>query len=227
MTINIAIADEHTIIRRGVVSMMQNLPTKGQGVDKLEINIVGDTDSPTEVHNLLTRTQVDILVLGFTLNTKKTQSPLSELDGLSLIKWLTQKFPQTRIIVLSPYRNNNIIRMVLQAGACGYISRETCERTLWRAISSVSNGETYIERGLMNSLFRGYSDNSQELTLRENDVLRMLCRGLSLTTISNKLNLSSKTVSAHKLKAMEKLGVKTDCQLYCLLVQTRMFDISI
>ncbi|WP_231566756.1 helix-turn-helix transcriptional regulator [Erwinia sp. 9145] len=87
--------------------------------------------------------------------------------------------------------------------------------------------EVYIERGLMDSLLRRDTLAGQELTTRENDELRMLCRGLSLTAISEKMNLSNKTVSAHKLRAMEKPGVQSDCQLYCLLAETRMFDIAI
>ncbi|HEI8868850.1 TPA: response regulator transcription factor [Serratia odorifera] len=227
MTVNIVIADEHTIIRRGVLSMIHSMSTTEYNMDNIDFNVVGDTDTPAELCNLLAQQRVDILFLGFSLKTQKTHNPISELDGVALVKWLAQKFPATRIVVLSPYRNSNIIRMVLQAGADGYISRETCERSLWRTIISVLNGEAYIERGLMDSLFRGDSLVGQELSPRENDVLRMMCRGLSLTAISAKMNLSNKTVSAHKLKAMEKLGVKTDCQLYCLLSQTRMFDIAI
>lgn len=227
MTVNIVVADQHTIIRRGISSMIHNMPATGFDKDGMAFNVLGDTDSPNEIFTLLSQNKVDILFLGFTLKTKKTHSPLSEMDGSSLVKWLANKFPETRIVVLSPFRNRNIIRQVLQDGAVGYISRETCERSIWRSIVAVYNGETYIERSLMDSLFRSYKPTEQELTLRENDVLRMLCSGLSLTTISKKMNLSNKTVSAHKLKAMEKLGVKNDCQLYCLLSQTQMFDIAI
>lgn len=227
MTINIVIADEHTIIRRGILSMIHSMPVDGHRTDDRDFKVIGDTDSPDKLYTLLSRCKVDILLLGFTLNTKKNHNPLSGLDGISLIKWLTHKFPDTQIVVLSPYRNSNIIYQVLQTGAGGYISRETCERTLWRAITSVRNGETYIEPGLMNSLFRDQAPTRQELTSRENEVLRLLCRGLSLTDISAKLNLSNKTVSAHKIKAMDKLGVKNDCQLYCLLSRTHMFDICL
>ncbi|OON41350.1 DNA-binding response regulator [Izhakiella australiensis] len=227
MSVNIVIADEHTLIRRGMLSMINTMSAANTAPDNIKFNVIGDTDSPAELVNLLSRDRIDILFLGFSLNTRKTQSPVSELDGTALIKWLAGRFPQTKIVVLSPFRNTNVIRMALEAGARGYVSRETCERMLWRAINAVLDGEVYIERGLMDSLFRRDTLLGQELTTRENDVLRMLCRGLSLTAISAKINLSNKTVSAHKLRAMEKLGVQSDCQLYCLLAQTRMFDIAI
>ncbi|WP_345828069.1 response regulator transcription factor [Erwinia sp. HDF1-3R] len=224
MSVNILIADEHTLIRRGILSMINTMSAGNAAMEDIHFNVIGDTDSSTELVSLLSHQHVDILFLGFSMNS---HSPVSELNGTELVKWLAREYPETRIVVLSPYRNSNIIRMTLEAGAKGYISRDTCERMLWRAITTVLNGEVYIERGLMDSLLRRDTLVGQELTSREVDVLRMLCRGLSLTTISAIMTLSNKTVSAHKLRAMEKLGVQTDCQLYCLLAQTRMFNIAI
>lgn len=227
MTINIVIADEHTIIRRGVLSMINSMSAANQSMDDYEFKVVGETNSPMEILNLLTQNKVDILFLGYSLATHKSANPISNLDGRGLIQWLASNYPDTKIVALSPYKNPNIIRKVLEAGAKGYISRDTCERTLWRTMTAVMNGEVYIERGLIDSLFRRDALEATQLSMREVDVLRMLCRGLSLTTISDKMGLSNKTISAHKLRAMEKLGVQSDCQLYCLLSNTGMFDIAI
>ncbi|APG16831.1 MULTISPECIES: response regulator transcription factor [Kosakonia] len=226
MSINILIADEHTIIRRGMTSMINSLKTSNINTDKLDIDVVGDTSEQAELLNILATQKVDLLFLGYGLTTVKTGNPVSELDGIALVKWISSRYLKTKIIVLSPYNNTNLVRIVLEAGAKGYISRNTSERTLWRAITNVMMDEVYIERGLMDSLFRREAITPQELSTRESEVLRLLCRGLSLTTISTRMNISIKTVSAHKLRAMGKLNVRTDCQLYCLLFQTRMFDIA-
>lgn len=226
MSINILIADEHTIIRRGMTSMINSLKTSNINTDKLDIDVVGDTSEQAELLNILATQKVDLLFLGYGLTTVKTGNPVSELDGIALVKWISSRYLKTKIIVLSPYNNTNLVRIVLEAGAKGYISRNTSERTLWRAITTVMMDEVYIERGLMDSLFRREAITPQELSTRESEVLRLLCRGLSLTTISARMNISIKTVSAHKLRAMGKLNVRTDCQLYCLLFQTRMFDIA-
>jgi len=79
----------------------------------------------------------------------------------------------------------------------------------------------------MNTLFQKGKTSNEALSPRETEVLRLICKGLSLTDISRRMHLSIKTVSAHKMRAMEKLGVKNGCQLYCLLAKTRMFDIVI
>ena len=226
MSINIVIADEHAIIRRGVASMINAQKKSETNIERLNIEILSDTDEQQQLLHLLSTQQIDILFLGYGLTTLKTASPTSELDGLSLVKWISSRYSHTKIIVLSPYRNTNIIRTTLEAGAKGYLSRNTCEKTLWRAITAVQSDEIYIERGLMDSLFQSDAASPQALSLRENEVLRLLCRGLSLTVIASRMDISIKTVSAHKLRAMEKLGVKTDCQLFCLLFQTRMFEIA-
>ncbi|WP_292989592.1 LuxR C-terminal-related transcriptional regulator [Pantoea sp.] len=228
MSINIAIAHEHTIIRRGVMSMIMNAPAlPSDSFSRPEIKVTGDTASPSGLMSLLTEQTIDILFLGFSLATTPGPNPISGMDGVLLIKWLNRKYPKLKMIVLSPYKNTQLIRMTLEAGAKAYISRDTCEKTLSRTLSSVINDEVYIERELMNALFQNNNQASRELSPREIDVLRMMCQGLNLTQIAQQMNLSNKTVSAHKLRAMEKLNVSNDCQLYCVLAKTQAFDIAI
>jgi two-component system capsular synthesis response regulator RcsB len=228
MKANIIIADEHTIIRRGMVSMMSTMSSMlNQNQMLNDLRIVGDTDSPSELMTLLAHNTIDLLFLGFSLTTQPSASPLSGMDGLPLIKWINRKYPQLKIVVVSPFKNTQLIRMVLNAGAKAYISRDTCEKTLARALTTVLNNEVYIQRELMDALFSRGDLTGHELSPREIDVLRLLCKGMSLTDISHQLNLSNKTISAHKLRAMEKLDVKSDCQLYCLMAKTQMFDIAI
>ena len=225
MKAKIVIAEEHTIIRRGVMSMIANMQSAdSMNPERRDFTVLGDTDSPSKLMTLLTKNEIDILFLGFSLLTRTSQNPLSGMDGVPLIKWIMCKYPTLKIIVLSPFKNKQLVQMTLEAGAKAYISRDTCEITLGRALNAVMNGESYIERDLMESLFRREM-LGQELTPREIDVLRMLCKGLSLTEIAGQINLSNKTVSAHKLRAMEKLDVKNDCQLYYLMAQMQIFDV--
>ena len=208
--------------------MIVNMPiSSGDSFAKTELTVVGDTATPSGLLSLLSGESVDILFLGYSLATSQTTSPVSGMDGVLLIKWLSRKYPKLKIMVISPYKNTQLIRSALEAGARAYISRDTCEKTLSRALSSVINGEVYIERDLMKSLFQAERHVGGELSPREIDVLRMLCKGLNLTGIAQQMHLSNKTVSAHKLRAMEKLGVISDCQLYCLLAKTQLFDITL
>lgn len=223
MTIKIAIADEHTIIRRGVRAMiMDNHTHLTDTHSPLNLCVTGEAASTSELLNLLAQNKIDILLLGYTL----IQS-LNDMEGLTLVKWLMHHYPTLKVIMLSPDTNPLMIRLALEAGARAYLSRHTNEKILGQALQSVMSGEVFVERTLMNTLFQKGKTSNEALSPRETEVLRLICKGLSLTDISRHMHLSIKTVSAHKMRAMEKLGVKNGCQLYCLLAKTRMFDIVI
>lgn len=215
MTIKMVIADEHTVIRRGICAMIADNASLG-------LSFCGEAASTSELLALLARESPAILLLGYTL-----RDPQNGMEGLGLVKWLTRHYPSLQVMMLSPDTNPLLIRLALEAGAKAWLSRHSDERILSQALQSVIEGEVYVERTLMNALFQGGKMTNEALSARETDVLRLICKGLSLTDISRRMHLSIKTVSAHKMRAMDKLGVKNSCQLYCLLAKTRMFDIAL
>lgn len=198
------------------------------GDKSAHFNIVGAISTPVELINMLAKNSVDLLLLGYSLNTcdNSSSNPLTSMDGYALTKWLISKYPRLKIIIISPYKHVSLIRMMLELGVVGYISVDVGEKTLERVISTAMNNEVYVERHLMKSLFNNQQQDITNITAKESEVLRLLCKGLNLTHIATRMNLSIKTVSAHKLRAMSKLGVNSDCQLYCLLAKTQWFDIA-
>lgn len=228
MPLKIAIADEHAIVRRGITAMlMDSHPAVADVAGALTLAFTGEASTTAELLTLLTQHTPDILLLGRTLAGQQSQNPLNTMDGLALVKWLHHHYPTLKVIVLSPDKNPLLIRMTLEAGARAWLSLHADHKTLTQALQSVMSDEIYIERTLMSTLFNGGKMPRETLSLRENEVLRYICRGLSLTDIARRMHLSIKTVSAHKMRAMEKLGVTNSCQLYSLMVRTRMFDIAI
>ncbi|POU76475.1 DNA-binding response regulator [Leclercia sp. LSNIH6] len=228
MPLRIAIADEHTIIRRGVNAMLTHCrPAFANDAGAQPLSFTGEAASTAELLALLSQHTPDILLLGRMLPGQQSANPLNTMDGLALMKWLHHHYPALKVIVLSSDKNPLLIRMTLEAGAKAWLSRHADEKTLNQALDSVIHGEIYVEHALMGALFHGGKTPRETLSLRENEVLRYICRGLSLTDIARRMHLSIKTVSAHKMRAMEKLGVNNSCQLYSLLASTRMFDIAI
>ncbi|MCU5772725.1 response regulator transcription factor [Erwiniaceae bacterium BAC15a-03b] len=229
MTINIAIAHEHKLIRCGIKSLIKNMTGKklSTGDDDASYSIINDVSTPAELVSTLNSNHIDLLLLGYTLNTdERKSSPLASMDGYNLVKWLRNKYPHIKIVVMSPHRHASLVRMMLGSGISGYISMDICEKTLERVMSSVLNNEVYVENDLMRSLLNA-NNNTNEISPKESEVLRLLCQGLSLTKIAGRMNLSIKTVSAHKLRAMDKLAVESDCQLYFLLSRSGLFDIKL
>jgi len=228
MPLKIAIADEHAIIRRGVSAMlMESAPALVDITGPLTLAFTGEAATTAELLALLTQHTPDILLLGHTLTAQQSPNPLNSMEGLALVKWLHHHYPTLKVIVLSSDKNPLLVRMTLEAGARAYLSRHADEKALSQALDSVIHDEIYVEHTLMNTLFHGGKMPRETLSLRENEVLRYICRGLSLTDIARRMHLSIKTVSAHKMRAMDKLGVNNSCQLYSLLASTRMFDIAI
>ena len=221
MNVRIAIADEHTIIRRGVHTMIVNSNARfTDATSPFNLTVAGEAASTNELLTLLAQEKPDILLLGYTLIAS-----LNDMEGLTLVKWLAHHYPTLKVMILSPDTNPLMIRLALEAGARAYLSRHTSEKVLRQALQSVIEGEVFVEHALMNTLFQKGKTTTDALSPRETEVLRLICKGLNLTDISRRMHLSIKTVSAHKMRAMEKLGVKNGCQLYCLLAKTRMFDI--
>lgn len=224
MDIKIVIAEESSLIRRGLSSMMQALSLPAFGMNQQCI-LAGEAASSAELQSLLGQHHPDIAILGYSLTTSLSRAPLAAMDGLKLLRWLNQTYPALNVILLSPYANATLIRQALKEGARSYLSRDINEKTLSQAIATVLKGEIYIESQLVNMLFRHEKTDVEKLSPREIDVLRLICNGLNLKEIAHHMHLSIKTVSAHKVRAMEKLDVKNDCQLYSLIIKNQMFDI--
>jgi len=226
MSINIVVAEELQLVRKGICCLINKMVNLNAGSSPALPPHVVDTGSPGELVTLLAANRIDLLILGYSLNTQASGKPISTLDGYGLIKWLARKYPLLKIIVISPYKHSAIMRAILDMGAAGYITMNSCEKTLEQAIVAVMNNDIYVENGLMKALFKGGDLSGKEMSLREMEVLRLLLKGLSFNDIAEQMNLSPKTVSAHKLRAMSKLEVHSDCELYCLLTQIRLFNPS-
>ncbi|MFQ3392386.1 response regulator transcription factor [Enterobacter mori] len=224
MDIKIVIAEESSLIRRGLSSMMQALSLPGSGMDQKCV-LTGEAASSAELQALLAQHTPDVAILGYSLTTNLSRPALTGMDGLKLLRWLHQTYPALNIILLSPYANASLIRRALKEGVRSYLSREINEKILTQAIATVLTGEIYIESQLVNLLFRHEKTDMEKLSPREIDVLRLICKGLNLKEIAQHMHLSIKTVSAHKVRAMEKLDVQNDCQLYSLIIKNEMFDI--
>lgn len=227
MTVKFAIADENPIFRRGLYAIIVDQLATNLSLHSLSFTLAGEADATSALVEMLAQETPDILLLGYHLRTSQGPHPACGMDGLALLKWITRQYPLLKVIMVSPYSNPQLIRAALKAGAHGYITRNVSEKRLIQALVTVAGGEMYIERSTINAFFQSGKQSADELSPREMDVLRLLCRGLPLVAIARQMHLSIKTVSAHKLRAMEKLHVASDCHLYCLLTTTRMFDIAI
>ena len=144
--------------------------------------------------------------------------------GISLIELLQRQNPKTRIIVLSPHDELSFTRLVMAAGAAGYVSERSSAAELRNALREVAHGHTYIDSsisdradpatlGKMKNL-EGRQKPSAFLSKRETEVLRMLAQGFTNQQVADALTLSVKTAETYRVRLTRKLGVKSRAELF-------------
>jgi two-component system capsular synthesis response regulator RcsB len=218
LPINIVIVEDSTLVRKGLVSIVSNLPPPGifHGISlgrPAPYRVSADVATTKELLAVLAMHEPDLILLDYSLNAEvEDDHPLHALDGQSLIKYI-RKYYKIKVIVVSMHHSPIIIRGALEAGAHGYISKAANEEMLGLAIEAVLKGGTFIEHRLLKSVLHR-NPEACAVSPKELEVLRQMGKGLRLTDIAVSMNLSIKTVSAHKLRAMEKLGVRSECELY-------------
>lgn len=193
----VLIVDDHPIVRVGMRASLGEFP---------DIEVVGEAKTGGEVIPLVTRLRPNLVFLDLYL---------PDQHGLEILKTLTAEFPETRVIILSSLEDPLVIRSVLQAGAAGYLFKDSQPDELHHAISKVCGGERYFTPKVA-LLLVGQEDtpvSEDALTDRENQVLDLVAEGLSSKEIAEKLSISPRTVEKHRERIKEKLGVHTTAEL--------------
>jgi two-component system capsular synthesis response regulator RcsB len=223
MPAQLAIVEDSLLVRKGLVAIVNGLIRRPGGLsghahETGEYEVVADVSSAQELQRLLANQPIDLLLLDYSLAADAgniDSHPLHAMDGHALIKWVRKQYPATRIITVSSHCSPIIIRMAFEAGATGYVSKGATEAVLGHAIVAVMKNEVYIEHRFLKDML---NKNPLEVSVspREMEVLRLISKGFRLTEVARQMHLSIKTVSAHKLRAMEKLGVSSDLELHRL-----------
>lgn len=223
MSKRIIIADKSALVRRGLTAILQNIISTGNHAMSLE----GETDTASELDALLKTAPADILLMGFRLKNSDRWSPLNELEGTRLIKYLKKNWPNIAIVVISPYMNPHIYRMIRNAGAQALITHDNNEQDLKALFESFTHVNVNGKQRPFSPACHSLCPSELLLTPRETDILNMLCQGMSGKEIAEKTKLSPKTISTQKKNAMFKLNVKNDPQLYFLLAKTQLFELTL
>ncbi|MBC2845530.1 response regulator [Winogradskyella flava] len=196
MITKIAITDDHNMVLQGIQSMLS---------DTKEIKIVGLYNNGSETLNGVVKDEPDILLLDINL---------PDINGIDLCKALKKANPILKIIALSNYDEVSFIKRMLNAGADGYLLKNTDKLELLTAFKTVLNDEQYlqrdIEKKLLNQSIGKKTTNNLliKLTRREKEVLEAIAEELTTQEISEKLFISHKTVETHRMNIMSKLGAK-------------------
>lgn len=196
MKTKIAITDDHIMVLKGIVSMLEQTP---------EITITGTYKNATETLEGLRDDLPHVLLLDINL---------PDINGIDLSKQLLDKYPDLKIIALTNYEDISFVKRMLKNGVHGYLLKNTDKLEIVKALKTVLSGELFLQSDVQRRLLtqtKKVSTHHQlkpKLTRREHDVLVAIAEELTTQQISEKLFISPKTVETHRMNIMSKLGAK-------------------
>lgn len=198
--IKILIADDHSVVRRGIKQILSEEP---------DLEVTGEASNSKEIFDLLYKENWDVLILDITMPGK------SGLDSLIEIK---QRKPGLNILILSMHPEEEIAVRALKTGASGYLNKDSVPGELITAIRKVAAGGKYISSNLAESILLSLQKDNEkppheELSEREFQVLCLLSSGHSLSKIAEELSLSIKTISTYRSRILDKMNLKTNVDL--------------
>ncbi|MDP4300718.1 response regulator [Leptothrix discophora] len=194
--IRLVLADDHAILRAGLVELFAGQP---------DMVVTGQAGSADGLLDLLRRGLPDVLLLD--LNMPGESGPV-------LLDRIRQGWPGLPILVLTMHASPSIVQRALELGARGFLSKGCDIQTLMGAIRKLAAGERFVESALAQRMvLDGPGDGEVRLTRREQEVLALIVAGLRLGDIADRLFLSAKTVSTHKMNLMRKMGVDNNADL--------------
>ncbi len=204
MSIRILLADDHTIMRQGLRSLLEKEP---------EMEVVGEAEDGRKALRLVQELVPDIIVMDISM---------PNLNGIDATHKIVSKFPEVKIIALSIHSNKRFVADMLKAGASGYILKECLFDELVQAIRTVIDGGTYLSPRITGVVVGDYVEHLSAtlpesslsiLTEREHEVLQLLAEGKTTKQIALELHVSSKTIEANRHNIMEKLDIYSLAEL--------------
>lgn len=207
--LRILIAEDHQTVREGIKLLVNAQP---------DMEVVGEAGDGEAVIREVDRLKPDIVLMDISMPT---------MNGLEATRKLRARLPDLKILTLTRHTDDGYLQQVINAGANGYVLKQSAPNDLVSAIRSVGAGNSYIDPSLTRKVMGGYAarseslrgENKAVLTDRESEVLRLIALGYSNKEIAYKMDLSVKTIEAHKANGMRKLGISSriDIVRYAIL----------
>lgn len=197
--IRILIADDHAIVRGGLKQIIATT---------VDIDVAGEAAQGAEVIEKLRSCRVDLLLLDMTM---------PGISGVDLIRRVRTENPALPVLVLSIHNEAQVVARAVRAGATGYVTKDSDPDILLAAIRKLAGGGRFIDPKLVDVMvFDTHSSGAaphEILSDREFQVLHLLAAGKSINAIAEVLVLSAKTISTHKMRLMQKLGIENNAEL--------------
>jgi len=199
------IVDDHEVVREGLRLSLSRAP---------HIRVIGEASDGEQAIGLVERRRPDVVVMDVRM---------PGMDGLEATKQITEKVPETAVLIFTAFSERSLLARGLDSGAKGYILKEAPHETLLRAVERVARGEGYVDPALMPAFLAG-KDQAEMLTAREREILQLLADGMSNADVASKLFISQETVKSHVRHILTKLEADTRTQAVAIALRESIID---
>lgn len=201
--VRVLLAEDHTIVRKGIRLLLDAEP---------DVEVVGEAENGREAVEKAEQLHPDIVLMDHTM-------PI--LNGLEATRQLRARLPAVKVLILTMHTNEAYIFEYLQAGAVGYLVKQSAPTDLIAAITAIQQGQSYLSPAISKTVIEEYVRQGEAsgkgapdtLTAREREVLQLIAEGHSNREIAAQLHISVKTVGVHRVNLMQKLDLHSPTEL--------------
>jgi NarL family two-component system response regulator LiaR len=202
--IRVLLVDDHTMVRQGLATFLKVYA---------DLELAGESASVAEAVQVCAEIQPDVVLMDLVL---------PDGDGIEATRIIRERFPHVQVIALTSFRDETLVRDVLQAGAIGYLIKNVLADELAAAIRAADAGRPTLGPEATQVLLHVAAQpptSGQNLTPREREVLRLMIKGLNNTAIAGQLVVSPATIKTHVSSILAKLGVASRTEAVALAVE--------
>jgi DNA-binding NarL/FixJ family response regulator len=208
--VRILLADDHTVVRQGLRKLLEERP---------DWEVIAEAGDGREAVRLAEQQKPDVAILDVAM-------PL--LNGIEATRQITRRVPSTRVLVLSMHADEAYVTQILQAGATGYLLKDSADVDLLKAVGEAAQGRSFfspaIARVMLDDYVRqladkGVTDRYESLSEREREIFQLIAEAKTNKEIAALLNVSPSTVETHRAHIMEKLDLHSAAEIVLYAVR--------
>jgi two-component system, NarL family, response regulator NreC len=209
--IRVLLVDDHTLFRQGLKTLISA---------EVDMEVAGEASNGGDAVEKADEVRPDVVLIDVSM---------PGLSSFEAARQIRKNQPKTKVLFLTMYDDQDYVTQGMAAGASGYILKDCSSADLVRGLRDALSGGSYLSSPILSQLVDNFRSQGKldksSLTTRESEVLKMLAEGTSVKKIAGLLDLSVKTVEAHKFNLMRKLGIHSKAQLVQYAVQKKVIQI--
>ena len=214
MKFRVLIADDHSVVRRGLRALVESQP---------DWEVCAEASNGREAVEKAHTTRPNVVVLDFAM---------PEMDGLTATRKILEALPDTEVLILTQHDADAVVRQVLRAGARGYILKTDAGEELVQAITALKQHKPFFTRQISEAMLSSYlckdssvtDDETPVLTSREREIVKLVAEGKSNKEVADVLNITVKTAETHRANIMRKLNLGSLSELVLYAVRNHIVE---